>query len=182
MATSFGPTALATPANAITLLRVLITPVLLAMILGSGASWMAVALWVALAGTDGLDGYLARRMGTTRSGAFLDPLADKFLVLGALMALVIEGTFPLLPVALIAVREVGMSLYRSVISRGGTSVPASWGGKAKTVTQDVAIGIALGPVGGFAWVGTVVLWVATAMTVWTGVQYVLSARGPARAL
>ena len=90
MATTFGPSALATPANAVTMARVGLTPMLLAGILASGASWPALALWIALASTDGVDGYLARRHGTTRSGAFLDPLADKLLVLGALACLVAE--------------------------------------------------------------------------------------------
>src|SRR3954454_5121933 len=112
MATSFGPSALATPANAVTMGRVAATPLLLAVILSSGASWPVFVLWVILAGTDGLDGILARRHRTTRSGAFLDPLADKFLVLGAMIALVAKGQFWWLPVGLIAAREVAMSGYR----------------------------------------------------------------------
>ena len=107
MATTFGPSALATPANAVTMARVGFTPVLLAGILASGASWPALALWIALASTDGVDGFLARRHGTTRSGAFLDPLADKLLVLGALVGLVAEGASGG-AVAIIAVRELLM--------------------------------------------------------------------------
>ena len=93
VATSFGPSALATPANAVTIGRLLISPFLLAMILQTGDSWPALVLWIVLAATDGVDGYIARRMGTTRSGAFLDPLADKVLVLGAMVALVMKGRF-----------------------------------------------------------------------------------------
>src|ERR671939_57724 len=96
--TSFRPTALATPANAVTIMRVVATPVLLAVMAATGASWIAVALWVVLAGTDGIDGFLARRHGTTRSGAFLEPLADKFLVLGAMIVLVAKGIFWWIPV------------------------------------------------------------------------------------
>src|SRR5688500_13270737 len=109
---SFGPGALATPANAITIGRLLITPVLLAMIVDTGASWAPVSLWIFLAVTDGLDGYFARRHGTTRSGAFLDPLADKVLVLGAMVALAVKGSFWWLPVAVIALREVAISGFR----------------------------------------------------------------------
>jgi CDP-diacylglycerol---glycerol-3-phosphate 3-phosphatidyltransferase len=177
MATSFGPSALATPANAVTIGRVAITPLLLAMILGSGASWPALVLWIVLAGTDGVDGYLARRHGTTRSGAFLDPLADKLLVLGALSALVVKGVFWWLPVAVIAAREVWMSVYRVWVSRGGVSIPARPLAKAKTVFQAVAVGFGLLPVSGAAsGPGLLVLWAAVALTVVTGVQYWLDGR------
>ena len=58
-----------------------------------GGSWIAFALWFVLCASDGIDGYIARRHGTTRSGAFLDPLADKVLVLGAMFTLVGNGVF-----------------------------------------------------------------------------------------
>ncbi|TML56986.1 MAG: hypothetical protein E6G17_13665, partial [Actinobacteria bacterium] len=67
---SFGPTALATPANAVTIGRLAVTPLLLAVIVATGPSYPATALWAAVALTDGVDGFLARRHGTTRSGAF----------------------------------------------------------------------------------------------------------------
>ena len=84
---SFGPSALATPANAVTITRLLLAIPLLMLIADHTSSWPAVALWIILCVTDGIDGYLARRQGATRSGAFLDPLADKVLVLGAMIAL-----------------------------------------------------------------------------------------------
>src|SRR5215207_8862704 len=99
MSATFGPTALVTPANVLTLTRVALTPVLLVLIVGAGPSIPVLALWIALAVTDGVDGYLARRHGTTRSGAFLDPLADKFLVLGAMACLAVQDVFWWLPVA-----------------------------------------------------------------------------------
>ena len=72
----FGESAVATPANAITVARVLLAVPTLVLIAQRGASWPAVVLWLVLACTDGVDGWIARRDGTTRSGAFLDPLAD----------------------------------------------------------------------------------------------------------
>ena len=81
---SYGPSAIATPANYVTMLRILVSPLLFAMISDNPSGWLVWALWTALALTDGVDGWIARRHGTTRSGAFLDPLADKVLVLGAL--------------------------------------------------------------------------------------------------
>ena len=181
--TWFGPSALATPANAVTVLRVLITPVLLLLVLGVGPSWPALVLWIGLAGTDGVDGYIARRQGTTRSGAFLDPLADKLLVLGALWALVVEGGLWWVPVALITVREVTMSAYRSWVGRRGTSIPARGLAKLKTVVQALAVGVALCPpvAREAAWLVSAVLWAAVVLTLVSGYQYLRDGRAAAAA-
>jgi len=178
MATDFGPSALITPANGVTVARLAATPLLLMVILRLGTSWLALGAWVLLAGTDGLDGWLARRHGTTRSGAFLDPLADKVLVLGALLALVDKGRFWWVPVGFIAVREVGISVYRSRMARRGVSVPARPSAKAKTVLQDVAVGFALLPATGshHPLVATTVLWVAVAFAAVSAAQYLLDGR------
>ena len=173
----FGPSALATPANAVTIARVVVTPVLLAMILGGGASWPALAFWIVLSGTDWVDGYLARRQGVTRSGAFLDPLADKFLVLGAMFALVAEGLLWWLPVTLIAVREVAISLYRTWMGRRGVCIPARWWAKVKTVVQQVAVAFALLPLTtDEPVVASVALWAGVVLALVTGAQYLLDAR------
>ena len=171
---SFGPSALATPANAVTIGRLLLVPVLVAVILGGGASWPALAFWIVLAGTDGFDGWLARKQGTTRSGAFLDPLADKFLVLGAMAALVAEERFWWVPVAIIAVREFGISFYRTWEGRRGITIPARQWAKVKTVVQDVAVGLALLPtLSHNDAVADTALWIAVGLTVVTGAQYLL---------
>jgi CDP-diacylglycerol--glycerol-3-phosphate 3-phosphatidyltransferase len=170
---SFGPSALATPANAVTLTRLLISPFLLAMIVRSGDSWPAVTLWIALCVTDGLDGYLARKHGTTRSGAFLDPLADKVLVLGAAIALVSADRIAVVPVAIILVREVGISAFRGYWGRRGLAVPATGLAKVKTVTQEIAIGWAILPwTAHNDWLINGFLWAAVVLTVWTGAQYI----------
>jgi CDP-diacylglycerol--glycerol-3-phosphate 3-phosphatidyltransferase len=178
MSATFGPTALVTPANALTLTRVALTPVMLVLVLGAGPSIPVLLLWIALAGTDGFDGVLARRHGTTRSGAFLDPLADKLLVLGAMLCLVSEGLLWWLPVTLIAAREVAMGLYRSRVARHGVSVPARPLAKAKTVVQAIVVGFALLPVED-AWyrrlTGALLL-VALALTLVSGAQYMIEAR------
>lgn len=172
----FGPSALATPANLLTLGRLVLTIPFLSMVGGSGASWTAVTLWIGLCLTDWADGILARKQGTTRSGAFLDPLADKVLVLGAFVALVAEGTFWWLPCAVIAVRELGIQAFRSVWARRGLAVPATTLAKVKTVVQQVAVGLALLPptADGAAWVATTVLWGAVVLTVVSGAQYVVA--------
>ena len=111
--TTFGPSALVTPANVLTLARLLASPIMVALVIATGpSSWLLVGLWFVCSSSDGLDGVLARRHGDDASGAFLDPLADKFLVLGVLAALAGIGEISWLPVILIAAREISMSVFR----------------------------------------------------------------------
>ncbi len=175
--TTFGPSALLTPANGITALRLLATPIVIALIMLWGASWFTFVFGGLLALSDGIDGWLARKQGTTRSGAFLDPLADKVVVLGALVALVAKGIVWWLPVALIAFREITMSIYRSLVGRHGISIPARNSAKLKTLLQDIAIGMCLAPpLAMHQAVLATGIWVATAMTVFTGAQYYFDGR------
>ena len=175
---SFGPSALVTPANALTMLRVVATPILLIMVMSEGPSWAAVAVWVGVSATDAADGYVARRQGQTRSGAFLDPLADKVLVVGAMAALVAKGWLWWPPVAIIGMREVVLSAYRSWVGRRGVSVPARPWAKVKTVVQDLAVGLALAPITSPTYRDFVagLLWLAVVLTVVTGAQYLIDGR------
>ncbi|HEX6236688.1 MAG TPA: CDP-alcohol phosphatidyltransferase family protein [Acidimicrobiales bacterium] len=175
MEASFGPSALATPANAVTIGRLVGAPPLWILVAFSGPSYVAVGLWVVLAATDGLDGWIARRMGTTRSGAFLDPLADKALVIGAMWAVVAAGGFWWLPVALISVREAAISVFRTYWGRRGLAVPATGWAKLKTVVQSVAVGFALLPpvADHHEWLVAGALWVAAGLTLVTGAQYLV---------
>lgn len=174
---AFGPSALATPANAVTVARLLVTPVLLVLILGEGDSWPAFVVWTILCATDWADGYLARRQGETRSGAFLDPLADKFLVLGAMYALVAEHAFWWLPVTVMAVREAVISVYRTWMGRRGVSVPARWWAKVKTVVQQFAVAFALlPPTADYRLAANALLWASVGLAVFTGAQYLLDGR------
>lgn len=177
---TFGPSALATPANGVTLLRMLVAPLLVVIILWNGPSWWTVALWAVIAGTDWVDGWMARRHGVTRSGAFLDPLADKALVLGAMAGLVVDGELWWLPVGLIAAREVAMSFYRARAGRRGVSVPARGWAKAKTWAQVLTVGLALVPPVAFSAELAVDLavWFAAGLTALTGVLYWVGARRP----
>jgi CDP-diacylglycerol--glycerol-3-phosphate 3-phosphatidyltransferase len=175
---SHDPSAIATWANAVTVARVMVSPVLFALITGTNGSWVALALWFVLCASDAVDGFLARRYGTTRSGAFLDPLADKVLVLGAMFTLVGRGVFPVLPVAIIAIREVAISLYRTFAGAKGVSIPATPLAKMKTVFQQLAVGFALAPptaVDG-RWLWLTLLWIAAVLTVVSGLHYLLRAR------
>ena len=175
---TFGPSALVTPANAVTVARLLAAPVYVLMLVAWGASWINVVVGFVLAASDGLDGYMARRHGTTRSGAFLDPLADKAVVLGALVTLAAQGHLPWLPVVLIAAREIGMQAYRSWVGRRGVSIPARRTAKLKTFVQDLADRRLHHPAPGA--ISTTcrlaMIWFACALTLYTGAEYVLDGR------
>ncbi|MCB0991180.1 MAG: CDP-alcohol phosphatidyltransferase family protein [Acidimicrobiales bacterium] len=165
-------------ANALTLTRLFASPVFIVLITDKGPNWVTFFIGAAIALTDAVDGWLARRFGTTASGAFLDPLVDKVFVLGGMFAFVAVGQFHWLPVSLIALRELAMSLYRSTVGRNGVSVPASFLAKIKTTVQIWALGFALmPPVAEHAhWIATTTLWSAVALTYVTGAQYLSAAR------
>ena len=168
----YGPGALLTPANALTLTRLGITPVFLVALHRHPVSWWTWAAWAGLCLTDGIDGHIARRMGTTRSGAFLDPLADKVLVLGCLAALVVDGRLWWPPIALIAAREIWMGVYRGHLGRHGISVPANLAAKVKTNLQCIAAGLTmLPPAAAHPAIAVTVLWIAVALTLGTGLHY-----------
>ena len=170
VAKRFGQSALATPANFMTVARILVAVPTLILIRDRGSSWLTVGLWFAITASDSLDGWLARRDGATRSGAFLDPVADKLIVIGGLAVLADRGTFPWWPVIVIAIREIGVSAYRSVAGRRGVVLPAQRFGKYKAFTQYCAVGFVLLPITS-EWVGfqNFVLGVALVLTVVSGV-------------
>lgn len=168
------PNALVTWANAVTVGRILASPLLFAIIpVDPGGSWVALGVWFVLCASDGVDGYLARRHGITRSGAFLDPLADKILILGAMFTLVSRGIFWLLPVSIIAGREILISVYRVVVGARGVSVPASKLAKWKTLFQQLAVAFAIAPMTttDATWLWLSLLWAAVVLTIITGTQY-----------
>jgi CDP-diacylglycerol---glycerol-3-phosphate 3-phosphatidyltransferase len=177
MAGKFQPSALATPANGITAIRLLATLPVLALIVNEGVSWIAALAWVAIASTDFVDGWVARRQGATTSGAFLDPLADKVLVLGALAALAATDLISWIPVFLIAGREITISTYRSIVARQGVSMPARPAAKLKTAAQDLAVLLILLPTTArYPSIGKTVLWVSVGLALFSGAQYLLDSR------
>ena len=142
-----------TPANVVTLVRICCVPVFVVAIISPWPAWfpqwsdaetwkpwIAAGIFVLLAATDGLDGYLARsRNEVTNFGKFMDPLADKILVAAALLALVELSVLPSWVALVILTREFIVSGIRMVAASQGVVIAASWYGKAKTVTQIVAI-------------------------------------------
>jgi CDP-diacylglycerol--glycerol-3-phosphate 3-phosphatidyltransferase len=170
--------------NALTVLRIVMVPFFGWLLLTQGGEdamlrWWALAVFLVAIGTDWVDGYLARRQGLiTAFGKLMDPIADKALIGTALVGLSIIDLLPWWVTIVILVREVGITLMRFVVIRRGV-IPASKGGKLKTVLQAVGISMVMAPIGG--WFGELGLWVmyaALAVTVLTGIDYVRQALGP----
>lgn len=177
----------ANPANLITVARIAASPIPFAMILASrdtgGASWGAFILGWVFAATDLLDGALARRFNlVSRSGAFLDPLADKIVVLGAMFCLVAVDRYGWIPVALITIREVVITGFRSYWVKKNRAVPARTLGKYKSIVQGLALQAALFPP--FSDADLVVsagLWIAVAFTLYSGWLYLMDGSAATRA-
>jgi CDP-diacylglycerol---glycerol-3-phosphate 3-phosphatidyltransferase len=179
---SFGETAILTPANAITIGRLVLTPVFIWMIVHWGASWATAGVGAVVAFSDGFDGIVARRQGSTRSGAFLDPLIDKIVVLACMVTLALEHKLPWIPIIIIAAREIWMSWYRSAAAKRGISIPARRNAKIKTLIQDFAIAfVVLPPTANLTWLHLATIWLAAAITVYTGVEYYLDGKRAERA-
>lgn len=174
---TYGETALLTPANFLTAFRLVITPVFIWLIIERGPSWWTTVVGAVAAISDYFDGIVARRQGTTTSGAFLDPLVDKIVVLGSLYTLAAVHRLSIWPVIIITAREVWMTWYRSRASRSGVSIPARSLPKIKTMVQDFAIAFCVMPITAKLHVlQSVTIWLAVALTIYTGWQYYADGR------
>lgn len=167
-----------TPANVITVVRILLVPlVVAALLVDRDGGWRVVAgvLFALAAISDRVDGYLARRMDqVTDWGKLADPIADKLLMGGTLVTLSVLGDLPWWVTLVILVRELGITALRLAVLRY-VVIPASRGGKLKTALQSVGIGLFVLPldqmpdvVGRAAWA---VVLAAVLVTVVTGVDY-----------
>ena len=166
--------------NTLALLRVLMAPMmffflvdrnssLLASIHPSWLDYFAALLFVLASVTDFFDGFIARSWKQmTKLGAILDPLADKMLILAAFLGLMYINRASPWAILLILVREFFITGLRVLMASEGRSVKASFVGKAKTVTQMFAIGFLM-----MDWsYGTLLLWLAVAITLYSGFEYV----------
>lgn len=167
--------------NALTVTRLFMVPVFgyltLAIEQTETVQWMSATVFLIAALTDLVDGVWARRYGlVTNFGKIADPIADKALIGTALVALSIQGEIAWWVTGVIIFREVAITVLRFWVIKHGV-IPASRGGKIKTVSQIVAIVAFLIPLDG--WVDTIAqmsLGVALALTVTTGIDYVVKAR------
>ncbi|CAN5308608.1 CDP-diacylglycerol--glycerol-3-phosphate 3-phosphatidyltransferase [soil metagenome] len=169
--------------NLLTYGRLVAVPVVTGLILwgGDGARWMAVLIFVAAAVTDFFDGYLARKWGQQSAlGRMLDPIADKVLVAAVLLVLAAQGTVTgghIWAAIIILSREVLVSGLREFLAELRVSVPVTKVAKWKTAVQLIAVGLLIaGPAGDkivpyFTWVGLAGLWIAAALTLYTGYDY-----------
>jgi CDP-diacylglycerol---glycerol-3-phosphate 3-phosphatidyltransferase len=177
----------ATISNALTLVRLLLVPVFVVLLLANGGhsdGWRVcafVAFAVACV-TDLVDGDLARRRHeVTELGKIADPIADKALTGSALLCLSALGDLPWWVTGVILAREVGITALRFFVIRHGV-IPASRGGKLKTLVQNIAIGLYVLPLTG--WLATARFWImglALVLTVATGADYVAKAMALRRA-
>ncbi|MBD0690674.1 CDP-diacylglycerol--glycerol-3-phosphate 3-phosphatidyltransferase [Streptomyces sp. CBMA123] len=165
-------------ANVLTMVRVLLVPVFVALLFaddGHNPKWRAVA-WAAFAIamiTDLFDGELARRKGlVTDFGKIADPIADKAIMGSALIGLSVLGDLPWWVTVVILARELGITLMRFWVIRYGV-IPASRGGKLKTLTQGTAVGMYVLPLTGWLATGRAVLMaLAVLLTVATALDYI----------
>ena len=165
-------------ANALTALRLVMVPLFVLALFAEdghaeGWRWVAFGVFAVASYTDRVDGQIARsRNLITPLGKLLDPIADKALIGAALIGLSVLGDLPWWITVLVMVREIGVTLLRFWVIRHGV-IPASRGGKLKTLLQGLAIGFYLLPLSGWAATGRAWLMaVAVAVTVVTGVDYV----------
>lgn len=142
------------------------------------AQWWSFGLFIALMITDKLDGDIARSRGiVTDFGKIADPIADKALMISALVSLNLVGALAWWVTVVIVVRELGITFWRMYQLRRGLVVPASKGGKIKTTLQAVAVALYLMPLPDWLHVPRMlVMFAAVAVTVVTGIQYLLDSR------
>ncbi len=166
--------------NILAFIRLLLAPLMYLLLVNQDAaifagihpSWpnyFAAFIFVLASATDFFDGHIARTFDQiTVMGKILDPLADKMLTLAGFLGLMMQGVASPWAIYLILTRELFVTGLRVSAVAEGIDIAASWMGKVKTVTQMIAIGFLL-----MHWPGgTTLLWIATALTLYSGYEYV----------
>ena len=167
--------------NALAFFRILLAPLMFFMLVNapeifvqihiSWINYFAALIFVIASVTDFFDGYIARCWDQkTKLGAILDPLADKMLILAAFLGLMMLGRASAWAVYLILIREFFITGFRVVMASDGVEVAASMAGKVKTVSQMFAVGFLL-----MSWPGgELLLWIAVALTLYSGFEYIFA--------
>lgn len=162
--------------NKLSILRVLLVPLFMAVLLiwpgESWARWLGLAIFIIASLTDLLDGKIARKYNLVSDfGKFIDPLADKILVMAALLVFIQWGTMQAWAVAIILTREFAVSGLRMIAASKGTVMAAAMSGKIKTASSMVCICAMLTPLGNYPvvnWIGTAIMVITTVVS---GVEY-----------
>ncbi|RYE09524.1 MAG: CDP-diacylglycerol--glycerol-3-phosphate 3-phosphatidyltransferase [Hyphomicrobiales bacterium] len=177
------PASLRSLPNQLTLARIAAIPVICLLLVAQAdwLGWIALVLYVVAAVTDWLDGFLARRMNLYSDlGKMLDPIADKLLVSALLVTFAWTRDFSgweLIPAIAILMREIFVSGLREFLGNKSVSVPVTFLAKWKTTVQLVALFFVIvdGLLPSFGFISGALMWLAAALTVWTGWQYLSSA-------
>ena len=162
-----------TTANKITILRVILVPVLVVLMYLKLHYW-ALAVFIIASLSDTLDGYIARHYNQVSDfGKFMDPLADKMLVLAAMTMFVEWHAMPAWVLIIVLVREFAVSGLRLVAVDNGRVIAAAWSGKIKTTVTMVGIIVmmAIGIPQEIEWLNTTVWILIAATTVYSGAEY-----------
>lgn len=164
--------------NVLTLLRILAVPVVVVALLDEtpNGDALAAAVFALAAATDGLDGYFARSRGSiTTFGKLMDPIADKLLIVAALVSLVSLDRLEAWVAMVIIAREFAVTMMRAIAAERGVIISASWLGKAKTVLQIAAVIALIAANPAPAWVD-VLVYLAVAVTLISGADYFFGLR------
>lgn len=170
-----------TAANVVTILRIILVPILVVLLLTEmqNRELIAFIVFIIAAVSDALDGYLARKLDeVTDLGKFLDPLADKLLVAGTLIALVSLGKAETWVATIIILREIFMTGFRVYFLVNDASFSSLWSAKFKTFFQVSAIaaliiGRKLPTADIFFQAGTVILYLAAALSIYSAIEYIV---------
>ena len=158
-----------TTASKITLVRVFMIPVFMAVLL-MRFHWAALIIFAVASLTDFVDGYIARHYNQTSDfGKFLDPLADKLLVTAAMLIFVQWNRMPAWAVMIVLAREFAVSGLRMVAATGGKVLAAGWSGKVKTFST--MVGLCVMMVLSYGWLDWTVTGIIVATTLFSGIEY-----------
>ena len=158
-----------TTASKLTLLRVALIPVFMVLLL-CGLEWPALIVFILASITDFVDGYVARHYHQVSDfGKFLDPLADKLLVISAMCIFCQWGRMPAWAVMVVLAREFAVSGLRMIAASGGKVIAAAWSGKIKTAST--MVGLCIMMVFSYRWLDWVVIAVILITTLVSGIEY-----------
>lgn len=164
--------------NKLTVLRVIMIPFFVFFMLtdyaGESSKWIALAIFIVASLTDLLDGKIARKYNlVTNFGKFMDPLADKLLVVAALICLVEKGQLAAWIVIIITSREFIISGFRLIASDNGVVLAASYWGKFKTTFQMIMVCLMIADLTQLSLVTEIVMWIAVALTIISLLDYIV---------